>query len=135
MSEHEPGHTSGTADRAPRDLHPPVQLIHLGDLATQVTAELAQRDIDHTAYTIRNATALHQVLLAFRAGGRMADHQAAGGVAIQVLTGEVAVEVAGAEYVLGPGDLLDLAPRLRHNVQARSASTVLLTIASVGATG
>ena len=122
MNEHEPGHTSGTADRAPRDLRAPIQLIHLGDLAAQIMAELAQHDTDHTAYTIGNAAALRQVLIAFRAGGQLDDHHADGGVAIHVLAGEVAVDIQGTEYVLRPGDLLDLAPGLVHNVQARSES-------------
>ncbi len=131
-TDREPGHTSGTADRAARDLQLPVQLIHLDDLAAQVAAERAQHDADHTAYTLRNAVALRQVLLSFRPGGRLLDHHADGGVAIHLLAGEVAVEVGGIEYVLGPGDLLDLAPGLPHNLQARRESTVLLTIAPIG---
>jgi quercetin dioxygenase-like cupin family protein len=132
-SEHAPGHTTGTAKRAPRNVHPPIQLIHLGELAAQVGAERERHNADHTAYTLRNAAALRQVLLSFRPGGRLPDHHADGGVAIHVLDGEVAVKVGGSEYVLGPGDLLDLAPGLPHNLHARRESTVLLTIAPVGA--
>jgi quercetin dioxygenase-like cupin family protein len=130
--ERELGHTSGTADRAARDLQAPVQVIHLGDLAAQVAAERERRNAGHTAYTLRNADDLRQVLLSFRPGGRLPDHHADGGVAIHVLDGEVAVAAGGSEYVLGPGDLLDLAPGLPHNLQARRESTVLLTIAPVG---
>ena len=134
MSERqrEPGHTSGTAERAARDVQAPVQLIHLNDVAAQMRAERDSRDADHTAYTLRNAAALRQVLLAFRAGGHMDDHHADGGVAIHVLEGEVTVQVQDNEYVLGAGDLLDLAPGLRHSVQGRRESLVLLTIAPVG---
>jgi quercetin dioxygenase-like cupin family protein len=130
--EREPGHTSGTDERAARDLHAPVQVIHLGELATQVAAERERHNADHTAYTLRNAADLRQVLLSFGPGGRLPDHHADGGVAIQVLAGEVAVAVEGTEHVLGPGDLLDLAPGLPHNLEARRESTVLLTIAPVG---
>jgi len=134
MSERqrEPGHTSGTTERAARDVQAPVQLIHLNEVAAQVRAERDQRDLDHTAYTLRNTAALRQVLLTFGVGGRMDDHHADGGVAIHVLEGEVAVQVQGSEYVLGAGDILDLAPGLRHNVQGRRESLVLLTIAPVG---
>jgi quercetin dioxygenase-like cupin family protein len=134
MSEQqrEPGYTSGTAERAAHNVQAPVQLIHLNDVAAQVREEQDRRDVDHTAYTLRNSAALRQVLLTFRAGGRMDDHHADGGVAIHVLDGEVAVQVQGSEYVLGAGDLLDLAPGLRHNVQGRRDSLVLLTIAPVG---
>ncbi len=132
MNEHEPGHTTGTGERAPRDVHTPVQLIHLGEMAAQVGAERQRRNADHTAYTLRNAIALRQVLIAISPDGRMKDHHADGGVAIQVLAGEVAVEVEGTEYLLRPGDLLDLAPGLPHSLHGRSESTVLLTIAPIG---
>jgi quercetin dioxygenase-like cupin family protein len=134
MSEHErePGHTSGTSARAARDVQAPVQLIHLAEVAAQVRAERERRAVDHNAYTLRNTAALRQVLLTFGVGGRMDDHHADGGVAIHVLEGEVSVQVQGSEYVLGVGDVLDLAPGLRHNVQGRRESLVLLTMAPVG---
>jgi quercetin dioxygenase-like cupin family protein len=130
--EHEPGHTSGTDERAPRDLHAPVQVIHLGELTAQVAAERKRRNADHTAYTLRNGADLRQVLLSFGPEGQLPDHHADGGVAIHVLAGEVTVEVEGTTYVLGPSDLLDIAPGLPHHLLARRASTVLLTIAPVG---
>jgi len=134
MSEHErePGQTSGTSERAARNVQAPVQLIHLAEVAAEVREERLRRDVDHTAYTLRNMAALRQVLLTFGVGGRLDDHHTDGGVAIHVLDGEVAVQVQGSEYVLGVGDLLNLAPGLRHNVQARRESLVLLTIAPVG---
>jgi quercetin dioxygenase-like cupin family protein len=134
MSEHErePGFTSGTSEREARNVQAPVQLIHLAEVAAQMRAEREHRAVDHTAYTLRNTAALRQVLLTFGVGGRMDDHHADGGVAIHVLDGEVAVQVQGSEYVLGAGDILDLAPGLRHNVQGRRESLVLLTIAPVG---
>ena len=93
MSDHdrEPGYTSGTTERAARNVQAPVQLIHLNEMAAQVRAEQDRRDVDHTAYTLRNSPALRQVLITFRAGGRMDDHHADGGVAIHVLDGEVGV--------------------------------------------
>ena len=134
MSEqdHTPGYTTGSAEREGRDVRAPVQLIHLTDLAAQVSAERQRRNVDHTAYTLRNAVALRQVLIAIGPNGRMQDHHVDGGVAIQMLTGEVAVEVEDTTYVLGQGDLLDLAPGLTHNLHGRSESIILLTIAPVG---
>ena len=134
MSQHErePGQTSGTSEREARNVQAPVQLIHLAEVTAQMRAERERRAVDHTAYTLRNTAALRQVLLTFGVGGRMDDHHADGGVAIHVLDGEVAVQVQGSEYVLGAGDILDLAPGLRHNVQGRRESLVLLTIAPVG---
>ena len=130
--EREPGHTSGTAERASRDVHPPVQLIHLGEMVAELQAEREGRHLDHSAITLRNAIALRQVLIAFRAGGEMADHHADGGVAIQVLSGEVVVTVQGAQHALAAGDLLDLEPGLIHSLSARRESAILLTVAPVG---
>jgi quercetin dioxygenase-like cupin family protein len=134
MNDHdrEPGYTSGTTERAAHNVQAPVQLIHLNEMTAQVRAEQERRGVDHTAYTLRNTPALRQVLITFQAGGHMDDHHADGGVAIHVLDGEVAVQVEGGDYVLGQGDVLDLAPGLHHNVQARHDSVVLLTIAPVG---
>jgi quercetin dioxygenase-like cupin family protein len=130
--DHEPGHTSGTAERMARDVHPRVQLIHLDEMVAELSAERARRDLDHSAYTLRNAAALRQVLIAFRAGGQMADHHADGGVAIQVVAGEVTVTVEGAQHALRLGDVLDLDPGLIHSVTAHSESAILLTMAPVG---
>jgi hypothetical protein len=62
MSRHErpSGQTSGTADRAARDLHPPVQVIHLGALAAQVSAERERHQAGHTAVPLRNAPDLRR---------------------------------------------------------------------------
>ena len=131
-NDRQPGYTTGTDEREARDVHPPVQLIHLSDIIAQVRAERERRGLDHTAYTVRNAIALRQVLIVFGAGGRMPDHHADGGVAIQVLQGAVTVTAEGSDYALAPGDLLNLAPGLHHNLEASQESAVLVTIAPVG---
>ena len=126
--EHVPGHTSGTAEREPRNVDLPVQVTDLGKLAAQMTAEREHHAVEHRAYTLRKAPGLRQVLLSIRRDGLLPDHQTNGEVAIQVLSGEVGVEVQGAEYVLRAGALLNLAPSLPHSLRGRQDSTVLLTI-------
>jgi len=131
MSDHEhiPGHTSGSAERPARDVDSAVQFTRLDELAGRVSAEREQRQADHSAYTLRKAPGLRQVLIVLRPDGLLPHHHADGEVAVLVLSGEVAIDVQGAEYVLRHGDLLSIAPNLRHNLRGRQASTVLLTIA------
>jgi quercetin dioxygenase-like cupin family protein len=100
----------------------------LGEIAARVTAERERSDLDHRAYTLRKAAGLRQVLLAIRQDGLVQEHQTNGEVAIQVLSGEVAVAVEGVEHVLRAGALLNIAPRLPHDLRGRRESTVLLTI-------
>lgn len=129
MSEHIPGHTSGSEDRPPRDVDPAVQLTHLRDLAGQIAQERERHESDHTAYTVRKAPRLRHVLLSLKAGGTVPEHRAGGEVGIQVLSGQVSIQVQGKKYDLLPGDLLNLAPGLVHDVHSSTESSLLLTIA------
>ena len=131
MNEHEPGHTSGSPDRPPRQVNAPVQVTRLADEAAQILSEREWRNADHTALTLRHSPALRQVLIALRRNGQIAEHRAAGEVAIQVFQGAVVVEVGGESHSLDAGDLLSVAPGLPHSVTARQESVFLLTIAPV----
>lgn len=129
MHEHEPGHTSGSPERPPRQVNAPVQQNRLADAVAQILNERDWRGADHTALTLRHAPALRQVLIALRRDGQLAEHQAAGEIAIQVLQGEIVVDVAEGSHTLVEGDLLNVAPGLPHRVTARQESVFLLTLA------
>jgi quercetin dioxygenase-like cupin family protein len=135
MKDHEPGHTSGSPDRPPRQVNAPVQVIRLAAEAEQVLSDREWRNADHTALTLRHTPALRQVLIAVRRDGQIAEHHAAGEVAIQVLQGAIVVGVGDERHTLGVGDLLNVAPGLPHSVAARQESVFLLTIAPVGSMG
>jgi quercetin dioxygenase-like cupin family protein len=75
------------------------------------------------------------VLFAFDEGGRMPQHQAQGWVTIHVLRGLLRVQTADTEYVVNEGQLLALAPNIRHDVDAVGESDMLLGVYPDGPTG
>jgi quercetin dioxygenase-like cupin family protein len=67
-------------------------------------------------------------LFTFDAGAGLADHVAAGVVTINVLDGRLRVFAGGVENTLPAGNLLVLAPGVRHDVHAEQPSTMLLQV-------
>jgi quercetin dioxygenase-like cupin family protein len=81
----------------------------------------------------RQVTLLHhgpisQVLFYFQAGGEFPHHTAHGWVTIQVLEGQLTVEVGEHSHELAAGHLLMLDPDLPHSVRAIQESAMLLTV-------
>ena len=67
-------------------------------------------------------------LFTFDAGASLPDHVAAGVVTINVLDGLLRVSAGGVERALPAGNLLVLAPGVRHDVYAEQPSTMLLQV-------
>lgn len=84
---------------------------------------------EHTANTIVKYPDLRIVLVALKAGGRLQEHQTAGRVSIQTLSGEIHVHVSGQEVDMTTGKLLTLEQNIPHDVEAKIDSVFLLTIA------
>lgn len=68
------------------------------------------------------------MLFDFEAGGKLVDHVADGLVTVHALTGRVEVKTPEDRHELAPGSLLVLSPGVRHDVYAREASQLLLTV-------
>lgn len=131
MTTHQAGHTSGSYDRPPRQVDAPVQMLDLAAEVDRLRAEREWRGGEHSAITLRKVAGLRQLLIVLQDGGRLPDHHTEGEVAIQVLEGEVAITTGGQEYIVGAGQVLDLAPGLVHGVQGRTESAILVTIAPI----
>lgn len=70
------------------------------------------------------------VLVAMKAGTRLADHHADGPVSVQVIQGRIGIHLANGETVdLRDGDIVALERALKHDVEALEESAFLLTIA------
>lgn len=69
------------------------------------------------------------VLMALKAGVRIDEHQAAGRISIQTVSGHISVRALGRTFDLAAGSLLTLDRATVHNVEALEESAVLLTIA------
>lgn len=82
----------------------------------------------HQQITLDQCGPVTLVLFAFREGGNLADHQAAGVVIIHALEGELTVRTKDEEYNLLPHMMVVLAPNVRHSVVAVQESAMLLSV-------
>ncbi|HEV8499923.1 MAG TPA: AraC family ligand binding domain-containing protein [Gemmatimonadaceae bacterium] len=89
----------------------------------------------HRQITLLHRGPVRLVLFAFDEGGRMPQHQAQGWVTIHVMRGVLRVKTPDAEHVLNEGQLLALAPNIRHDVDAVDESDMLLGVYPEGPTG
>ena len=105
------------------------------DLPSAVAALLAEGSRaggGHRARTLLKDAEIRVVLIALEAGARLAEHHAPGRITIHTLSGHLLVREAGEAIDLPAGHLLSLARSVPHDVEAREASTFLLTIAWPG---
>ena len=69
-------------------------------------------------------------VVALDAGGKLANHAAAGPFTVQCLLGRVAISVAGGEHRLTTGDLIVADAGAAHDISAEEASVLLVTVAT-----
>ncbi len=78
---------------------------------------------------------LRIVLVALRAGERMARHRTEARISVHALEGRIRLSLEGAAAELGPGQVLVLERELVHDVEALEDSAFLLTLAWPGGSG
>jgi quercetin dioxygenase-like cupin family protein len=71
---------------------------------------------------------LRIVLITMDRGAHMKEHHADGTISVQVLKGNVRMNVGGHPHELSAGNLFTLAASIRHDVEAIDDSAFLLTI-------
>jgi quercetin dioxygenase-like cupin family protein len=71
---------------------------------------------------------LRLVLIAMETGARIKEHHADGTVSIHALEGALSIHVQTQAQDLHAGQILTLAPGIKHDVEAREDSAFLLTI-------
>lgn len=103
-------------------------LLDLDALAQEVPGEDLKPG-GHTARTLVRGDDLRIVLISLTQGARIHEHQASGTTSIQVVRGQVRIGLADRTEALVPGQVLVLAPELRHSVEADEDSALLLNIA------
>ena len=82
-----------------------------------------------TSKMLLKTSDLRIVLIVMQAGARMEEHHNDGRISIQVLRGAIRTRVQNEAVDLKPGRLLALDRSIKHDVEAREDSAVLLTIA------
>lgn len=114
-------------------LHPPEELstaaeFDLQAIAAQVTDGDVYARTGHAAQTLIRTPDLRVVVVAVAAGHRIPEHQASTTASVQVLSGQIDVEVGERRHRLGAGRLLVLESGARHDVEAAADSVLVLTL-------
>jgi quercetin dioxygenase-like cupin family protein len=82
----------------------------------------------HTARTLVRESDLRVVLIAMKAGARMAEHRVDETAAVHLLQGNLRLRLPGRVVELAAGQLLILERAIPHDVEAVVESSFLLTL-------
>jgi quercetin dioxygenase-like cupin family protein len=100
----------------------------LASIARELRATPAYAREGHTARTLIRAADQRVTLVALRAGNTLSEHQASATASLQVLSGQLRVQLPERTVALTAGQLLVLGAGLPHDVHAQSESAFLLTL-------
>jgi quercetin dioxygenase-like cupin family protein len=103
-------------------------LIDLREALTELHG-LAPDGQNRGAITLVKQGGLSVVLTHLHAGGVIAEHSAPGTTTVQVLDGQVNIQVGDDTLEVPAGGLIAFDARVRHSVEAIEDSTLLLTLA------
>lgn len=113
----------------------PIATFPLLSEAERLRESAAWRETGLASRTLVRGADARVVLLALAAGGRLHEHETAHSVSVQVIEGRVGLQLPDRAVELGAGELLFLEGGVPHDLVAREASVVLLTISWHGAAG
>jgi quercetin dioxygenase-like cupin family protein len=102
--------------------------IDLAAIESEVRLEEAYQRDGHSARTLVREADLRVVLIAMKAGARIAQHRASASVSVHTLRGHARLRVADRTVELPAGRLLVLEAGLEHDVEAVSETSILLTL-------
>ncbi len=95
--------------------------------------EIARMDPEESAAgrraeTLVKSDQIRVVLVTMQAGARLNSHCAPGPITVHALSGSFDVRAGSEPARVGPGQLVTIEPRVRHDVAAVEAGAFLLTI-------
>lgn len=102
--------------------------IDLGEVGAQLVAEPLTGNRSHRQETIYRHGPVTVALFLFDAGARMVEHAAEGVVTVHVLEGRLKMSVEMQTHDLGAGQMLLMAPGVKHDVYAEQPTRMLLTV-------
>ncbi len=102
--------------------------IDLEQVAAKLLAEPLPQKRNHRQETLYKHGPVTVALFLFEAGGELPQHEAGGVVTVQVLAGRLRMTVEGEVHEMTAGQMLVMAPGVRHDVQAVEATRMLLTV-------
>ena len=112
------------SERFEPDQHP----IDLGEAAAQLLAEAPSGARTQRQKTLYRHGPVTVALFLFDRGDAMPQHEAEGVVTVHVLQGRLKVSAEGQSHDLTAGQILVLAPGVRHDVRAEEPTRMLLTV-------
>src|SRR4051794_39437201 len=97
---HRPGETTGSSMRGPQQVRGALLTFDLAAEAGQLRAELAYQEGDRNANTLLKEPHARVVLMALRQGAQLQEHQTAGWVVVQTISGRVRLRALGQSVEL-----------------------------------
>jgi quercetin dioxygenase-like cupin family protein len=98
----------------------------------RITRELRDEEAyersGHTARTLVRTSDLRVVVIAIKEGSRIAEHQVNETASVQVVSGNIRLDLPDRQLELGVGQLAILEPGLVHEVEGATDSTFVLTM-------
>lgn len=104
------------------------QLLDVDDTLVALRREPIRGDRGHRQIALVHEGPVRLVLFAFESGGRIQEHAAPGWVTIHLLRGALTIKTESTVHHLTAGNILSLAPRIRHDVEATGEADMLLGI-------
>jgi quercetin dioxygenase-like cupin family protein len=104
-------------------------LLKIEEETSEILDAAKASGVGHAAKTLVKDGPLRILLLGFRAGAAMHEHDAAGPVSVHVLSGQVDVTSPGLTDSLSAGSAIVFGSSVKHSLEAKSDSVVLVTIA------
>lgn len=108
--------------------YPPQHQIDLNETAARLLAEPLPSSRNHRQETLYKHGAMTVALFVFERGAQMPQHVAEGVVTVHVLQGRLRMSTEGRVHDLPAGQVLVMAPGVRHDVQAVEPTRMLLTV-------
>ncbi len=97
-------------------------------VAARLRAEPSAGEGGHRQQVVYRHGPVTIALFTFDRFTHLPEHAARGVVSMQVLRGRLKITAEGRVYQMGPGQMLTLAPEVRHAVAAEEESDLLVTI-------
>jgi quercetin dioxygenase-like cupin family protein len=120
--------TSGTAFRGARPLMERLMVFSVADEVAALREEPQYRDGDRTSRMLAKDVDLRVMLTVLRTGAALDEQDGDSRVTVQLVEGQVAVELGGESAELGPGDVAVIDAGNPWLVRAIADSALVLTI-------
>jgi quercetin dioxygenase-like cupin family protein len=117
-----------SSETTERSLDRPVMTLDLPAILGNMKHEATWQTAKRNAMTIVKQPILRVVLVALQDGVEIGAHETEGPITVHALEGRLHVQVGGEAVLLSAGQLLVLAPGLRHSLRAQDDAAFLLTM-------